>query len=95
MNGDLRSSNFRCSGIVGFLRGQNLTIRTMPNIVNTNETLIHVGDNTHHHDHVATSVRLSSFKAMNKSCNRLVNPMPLDDVELFAMSLILAQFLLL
>lgn len=40
----------------------------------TTTRLIHIGDNTHHHDHAINPV---SFRPTNNTVNRPVNPIPL------------------
>ena len=43
----------------------------------TNPAEIHKGLNTHHHDQL---IILTNFKPINKTVNKPVNPIPLDDV---------------
>lgn len=48
-------------------------------IQNPNE--IQSGDNTHHHDHVATIVVPVSFKIINTIVNNPANPIPPDEED--------------
>ena len=49
-----------------------------------NRIEIHIGDNTHNHDHVATTVVPVNFNTMNTIVSSPTKPMPEDeDDELF------------
>lgn len=50
-----------------------------------NKIEIHIGDNTHNHDHVATAVTPTNFNTINTIVSNPTKPMPEDedDDELF------------
>jgi hypothetical protein len=49
-----------------------------------NRIEIHIGDNTHNHDHVAITVTPTNFNTMNTIVSSPTKPMPEDeDDELF------------
>lgn len=50
------------------------------NIINTIAQEIQSGDNTHHHDHVATTVVSVNFNTINTIVSNPAKPMP-DDEE--------------
>lgn len=53
-------------------------------IISQNRIEIHIGDNTHNHDHVATAVTPTNFNTMNTIVSNPTKPMPEDeDDELF------------
>lgn len=53
-------------------------------IISQNRIEIHIGDNTHNHDHVATAVTPANFNTMNTIVSNPTKPMPEDeDDELF------------
>lgn len=53
-------------------------------IIIQNKIEIHIGDNTHNHDHVATAVTPTNFNTMNTIVSNPTKPMPEDeDDELF------------
>lgn len=53
-------------------------------IIIQNKIEIHIGDNTHNHDHVATAVTPINFNTMNTIVSNPTKPMPEDeDDELF------------
>lgn len=56
----------------------------MITIISQNRIEIHIGDNTHNHDHVATAVTPTNFNTMNTIVSNPTKPMPEDeDDELF------------
>lgn len=56
----------------------------MITIIIQNRIEIHIGDNTHNHDHVATTVTPTNFNTMNTIVSNPTKPMPEDeDDELF------------
>lgn len=56
----------------------------MITIIIQNRIEIHIGDNTHNHDHVATVVTPTNFNTMNTIVSNPTKPMPEDeDDELF------------
>ena len=56
---------------------------------------IHIGDNTHNHDHVATTVVPVNFNTINTIASNPTKPMPddEDDDELFPIILFVYMFL--
>lgn len=59
-----------------------------------NRIEIHIGDNTHNHDHVATTVVPVNFNTMNTIVSSPAKPMPDDeDDELFPIILFVYMFL--
>lgn len=60
-----------------------------------NRIEIHIGDNTHSHDHVATTVVSVSFNTMNTIVSNPAKPIPddEDDDELFLIILFVYMFL--
>lgn len=53
--------------------------KTITKRVIQNRTEIHIGDITHHQDHVATAVTPINFSTINTIVNSPTNPIPLDD----------------
>jgi uncharacterized Zn-binding protein involved in type VI secretion len=52
-------------------------VKMISNKINpTIATVIHIGENTHHHDHVIT---LHSFNVIKTIVNRPVKPIPVED----------------
>ena len=59
-----------------------------------NRIEIHIGDNTHNHDHVATAVVPVNFNTINTIVSNPTKPMPDDeDDELFPIILFVYMFL--
>ena len=58
-----------------------------------NRIEIHIGDNTHNHDHVATTVVLVNFNTINTIASNPTKPMPDDEDELFPIILFVYMFL--
>lgn len=60
-----------------------------------NRIEIHIGDNTHNHDHVATAVVPVNFNTINTIVSNPTKPMPddEDDDELFPIILFVYMFL--
>ena len=60
-----------------------------------NRIEIHIGDNTHNHDHVATAVVPVNFNTINTIVSNPTKPIPddEDDDELFPIILFVYMFL--
>ena len=59
-----------------------------------NRIEIHIGDNTHNHDHVATAVVSVNFNTINTIASNPTKPMPDDeDDELFPVIRLVYMFL--
>ena len=58
-----------------------------------NRIEIHIGDNTHNHDHVATTVVSVNFNTINTIASNPTKPMPDDEDELFPIILFVYMFL--
>ena len=62
--------------------------------ITQNRTEIHIGDNTHSHDHVATAVVSVNFNTINTIVSNPTKPIPDDeDDELFPIILFVYMFL--